>query len=107
MNIPTSADQGTLPVRSLLVVTLVGTLCFGAIVWHHARAKAELTSMPAQERYSLYERTLSTLHTTCSQVDGEALQEFCKQQAEFVSRLPECDASCLATCQRYLPRPTR
>lgn len=107
MNIATLAEQRPMSVRSMVLVSLVGTLCFGGILWHHSRAEAELMTMPAQERLSLYDRTLSTLSTTCAHAEGESLREFCQQQAMFLSRFPECDGSCQSACQRYLPRPTK
>ncbi len=107
MHIATSGEQRVLPLSSIVIVSLVGALCFGGILWHHTRAKAELMTMPAQDRYSLYEHTLSALHTACAHADGEQLREYCQQQAEFVSRFPECDANCQSVCRRYLPRPTK
>lgn len=107
MIVATPAEQRALPFRSIVSVTLAGLLCVGAIVWHHERAKSELMAMPAGERQSLYDRTLATLRTTCARADGEQLRGYCQQEAEFVSRFPECDASCQSTCQQYLPRPTK
>ena len=101
------AEQRTLPSSAIVTVTLIGLLCVGSIVWHHARVKSELLAMPSHERESLYERTLSTLRTTCVHTDGAEMHDYCQEQALFVSRFPECDATCQSTCQRYSPKPTK
>ena len=107
MNIAVPAEQSELPIRSIATVTLVALLSVGLIAWHHRRAQTELLAIPVQERTSLYERTLSTLQTTCSHAEGAELTAYCQTQALFVSRFPECDATCQSICNRYLPRATR
>jgi len=107
MNIAAPAEQRTLPLSSFATVALVVVLSAGLIAWHHRRAQVELQSMPTVERAALYERTLSTLRTTCPRADGAQLRDYCQQQALFVSRFPECDNQCQATCKAFLPRATR
>jgi cytochrome b pre-mRNA-processing protein 3 len=107
MNIAAPAEQRTLPFASVVTVALVVLLSVGLIAWHHRRAQAELQSMPTVERAALYERTLSTLRTTCPHADGVQLHDYCQEQAIFVSRFPECDAQCQATCREFLPRATK
>jgi cytochrome b pre-mRNA-processing protein 3 len=107
MNIAAPAEQRALPPRAILMVALVGLLCVGSIAWRYAQVKSELLAMPSHERQSLYERTLSTLRTTCVHADGTEMRDYCQEQATFVSRFPECDAACQSTCQRYRPKPTK
>jgi len=63
--------------------------------------------MPTTDRALLYERTLSTLGTTCTHAQGEEMSDYCQKQALFVSRFPECEAACQRICKQYLPRATR
>jgi cytochrome b pre-mRNA-processing protein 3 len=97
----------TLSLGSIAAWVLVAVTGVGAVFWSQTRASAELRAMPALERAALYARTLETLRTTCTQIQGSELLDYCRQQAEFVSRFPECDAACQGACQRLLPRPTK
>jgi hypothetical protein len=85
-----------------LVLAVIGTT-----YWSHRQAHADLLGIPTQERQSLYEHTLEALRTTCTRTIGEDLAQYCREQAQFVSQFPECDASCLALCRKYAPKPTK
>jgi hypothetical protein len=63
--------------------------------------------MPTEERQGLYERTLENLRTVCQAAHGEEQRSFCRDQADLVMRLPECDAACLGLAQQHLAPPTR
>lgn len=85
-----NSQKGTL---SWLIVALI-TAVFGVWVWESARSDRAARNLPPAERIALYERTLETLQTTCAHADDVELVKFCRQQAEFVLRLRECDDAC-------------
>ena len=63
--------------------------------------------VPAEERMSLYERTIATLRTTCAHSIGSELRDFCQGQASFLSGFPECNSECQRECEKLRPRPTK
>jgi hypothetical protein len=84
-------------------------LMIGAIltqVTDRRSERATIEQLPAGERQALYERTLQTLSTTCSEpVAG--LDKFCREQADFIVQFPECDNACVAMAQRHRSQATR
>jgi hypothetical protein len=89
---------------ALLVAGLAGW-------WANRRAETRaLLSLPAVERRALYERTLETLQSeACDAREGASgLREYCREQAEFIVRFPECDRACSELVKRTrLPSPAR
>jgi hypothetical protein len=72
-----------------------------------AETKA-ITALSEAERRALYERILRTLETTCDQAKRpHGLDDFCKEQAEFIVKFPECDAACASRAARFRPLPAR
>jgi hypothetical protein len=80
-----------------------------ATVWLHASdpERTALQRMPLDERQALYERTMRTLESTCAPANRPALIDFCRTQAEFVAKFPECDAACASLARKFRPQPTR
>jgi hypothetical protein len=64
-------------------------------------------TIPTEERRVLYGRILQTLREQCANNTTDALDDYCREQAEFVSRFPECDTSCRESVQRFAPHATR
>jgi len=107
MNTAALAEQRAGSNGLFVAVAIAGLLGAGASVWHQLGANAELNTMPTKERVPLYGRTLVTLRTNCVHATGPRLHGYCQEQAEFLSRFPECEAACQRTCQRYALRPTK
>jgi hypothetical protein len=61
-----------------------------------------IRELPEAERKALYERTLSTLETTCALRGSDGLAKYCRDQAELIVRFPECDRRCNASAERWL-----
>ena len=76
-------------------------------VFMRTRLSRELSELPEPERRALYERTLETLRSSCAQAPGPELAEYCRQQAEFIKRFPECDNECRALAARFASQPSR
>jgi hypothetical protein len=99
--------------RSRLIAAGVGAavaVLLALTSWWRGSGEEEhaLTQLPAAERRELYERTLHTLESTCApQARPPGLQRYCRQQAEFIVRFPECDQVCRELAGRDLPKPTR
>jgi len=101
-----STERRTLSLGAAIAAS-VGVLWVGSTFWSHQHAKKELMELPAEERVSLYERTLATLRTTCVHSIGSELRDFCQEQASFLSGFPECNSECQRECQKSRPRPTK
>lgn len=87
---------------------LVGVATAGLIAQYlHGRTNRELRDLPEADRRALYQRTLETLRTTCEHASGSQLTDYCRSQADFIERFPECDSECRELARRFHPQPTR
>jgi hypothetical protein len=67
-----------------------------------------LRSLPPPERQRVYQRTIEDLRLLCGPDRPGALRDHCRELAEIVAPLPECDAECVALVRPILtPAPTR
>jgi hypothetical protein len=74
----------------------------------HRAERGAIEQLPAQDRRALYERTLHTLRSSCDpRTLPDGLGDFCREQAEFVTQFPECDAACRALAKAHESKPTR
>jgi hypothetical protein len=93
-----------------MLAVLAATLFALMLIWS-ARQRGErdaLEQLPSSERRALYERTLHTLESSCDpQRQPRGLDDFCRDQADFVVQFPECDAACRTLAARHSPEPTR
>ena len=87
----------------------LGAAAFLLVTYSHLETGVdrELRGLPQHERATLYERTLTTLRTTCSSTRTDALLEYCREQAEFIERFPECDDGCRQLTSEFAALPTR
>jgi hypothetical protein len=77
-------------------------------VWNRTAEERAIRHLPAEERRALYDRTLRTLQDPCGAgKPTNGLEAFCREQAEFVLQLPECDATCTVLARRHLTTPSR
>ena len=98
-----------LPWLGLLAVALAA-LCavVGFLVWQTTAPGRSLSSLGEAERRVLHARTMDDLRTLCRPAPPEALRAHCRELAELVTPLPECDAECQALVRPLLaPAPTR
>jgi len=87
----------------MLALVLVGAIA----VLMYTRLDRELQDIPEAERRALYERILETLRTSCMHARGLAFSDYCRGQADFIRRFPECDSECRALAARFAPQPSR
>jgi hypothetical protein len=103
------AQVRRLPWPAALALVLI--LVVGAVGWLVLETTApgrSLRALPAAERREVYERTLDDLRTLCGPRRAAALRDHCRQLAELVAPLEECDAACEAVVRPILtPAPTR
>lgn len=84
--------------RGWWVVVAVALMAIAATLiaaWHSSRST--LAQLAEPERRALYESNWKNFSTSCLKVPepaGVALNDFCRQQAEVLQRLPECDPDC-------------
>lgn len=79
----------------------------GSGLWSYRQTQQELFALPSAERQSLYQHTIETLENICERTHGTELNEYCRTQAQFIARFPECGATCQEVCRRFSPRPTK
>ena len=94
-----------LGICSLFALAAVASVM--GLVAYQRSENAELRGLPLAERATLYERTLGSLNSTCMHTSSEALVSYCREQAQFLARFPECNNSCQQTCHQFFPRPTK
>jgi hypothetical protein len=94
-------------VVAFAIIALAAVASAVGVVAYQRSEAAEVRSLPSAERATLYERTLETLNSTCAHTRGEALVGYCREQAEFLARFPECNDDCQQTCRQFFPRPTK
>lgn len=108
---PRQAPQALRGRRALAIVVLVfAAVVLALLVWLRGPQAEEraIRRLPEGERRALYERTLRTLESSCEPSKRpKGLEDFCREQAEFVARFPDCDASCRAVAAKFRHLPSR
>ena len=72
----------------------------------HAEERA-LRNLPEADRRALYQRTLENVRTICASDARFRLEGYCRDQADLLLALPECDSPCKALVASYRQRATR
>lgn len=103
MPLSTKAPRGV--VWLVVVMTLLCAVALAVFV--HTRLDREISQLPESERRALYERTRETLRTSCAHARGPEVTEYCREQADFIQRFPECDSECRELAARFAPQPSR
>lgn len=73
------------------------------LVWNAGAERRGIRALPAQERQTLYRRTLDDLRTVCAAPDDD-LHSFCRRQANLALEFPDCDGDCQTLAARQLVR---
>jgi cytochrome b pre-mRNA-processing protein 3 len=95
-------------VVSLSVLVAAALVVTGVHFFGPDTERQAVHRLPKAERRALYERTLRTLEASCVPVArSPGLDDFCREQAEFLLNFPECDAACRTRAVRFYPPPTR
>src|SRR5262245_22493459 len=75
-----------------------GSLTCAVIVlwmaWSMTADRRAIARLPAEQRRVVYEHTLTSIRTMCTSLDDPAIRRRCREQAEFLTTFPECDAEC-------------
>jgi hypothetical protein len=66
-----------------------------------------LRNLPEADRQALYQRTMENVRALCGRAEGDRLEGYCRDQADLLLALPECDATCKALVANYRQRATR
>lgn len=97
--------------RRIAVAVAAAALVIALLAVMYLRGTAErraIARLPAPERRALYDRTLSTLRSTCNPHARPAgLEGYCADQAAFIQRFPECDSACEDLAAHLRDSPTR
>lgn len=67
----------------------------------------DIADVPETERRALYERTLETLRVSCADAAKPAFVNYCRQQADFIRRFPECNVECREVADHFATGPSR
>jgi hypothetical protein len=97
-----AVERPTLTWRSRTPVAVAfGVAALALIGWLvSAQPAATLRGLPADQRAQLAERTLANLRDVCH--GAERPRDFCREQANLVLQLPECDQVCRAQARDVL-----
>lgn len=79
----------------------------GLLVHRSTRPAAFLSTLSEPERKALYERSLRNLNDVCSSKSRGGIDAFCREQAELIVKLPDCDDECRKLASPHLKRPSR
>ena len=106
---PASTDRRTRTVVAVIAVALAVAALMGIVALRGPDAEqAAIHGLPPHERRVLYEQTLCTLTSTCTSARRSAgLDDFCRRQARFVVKFPECDTACASLAGKFRDVPTR
>lgn len=88
---------------ALLLVASIGALIVAPLSTGD-RELAAIRTLPGIEQRELYERTFQTLQSACGEPRAVGdLQEFCRHQAAFIRKFPQCDTACVALGEPFEP----
>jgi hypothetical protein len=106
VNLPAPSKRKTVAFVAIgIVIAATVTILW---LWNSDAERKAILNLPPSERRALYERTLRTLETTCNpQGRARGLDDFCRNQAEFIVRFPECDAACASVAEPHRSAPSR
>jgi hypothetical protein len=97
--------------QTAVIAVIIGLAVMAAFsvlwVWDRGSERRAIRTLPDGERRALYERTLENLRSVCALPESGDLQSFCRQQAELIVDLPECDAACRDLARDHRQRPSR
>lgn len=89
-------------VRLLLLLGVA--LVVGVWGWLRNADSRALASLDPDLRRELYVRSRAEAEVLCARPE---FKDECRARVEFLSRFPECDASCRELVARHLRQPTR
>ena len=86
-----------------------GLALVAGVALARAQQVRSVRSLPAADRVTLYQRTLTDVGTTCTSLESHdgALREHCIGQAQFLTLFPDCDARCQQLVASVLPHARR
>jgi len=101
----------TISKKPLLVAGILLALALLLAVWWWWGGRAErvaIADLDPQERAALYQRTLQNLRSTCEPPERpRGLDDYCRRQADFILKFPECDSACRSLANRQSNQPSR
>jgi hypothetical protein len=96
------------PLARATMGVLLALIVAAAWAWWSAREQRALLALPPTLRSEIYAHNMDDMRALCSSpATPEAFAARCQEQAHFLAEFPECDASCRALIEPYLPKPTR
>lgn len=101
------STEPTRSARDWIGPLVVLTLVTGIWIWQGYSDEATFVDMPEDVRRGLYLRTLENLRTVCPAPSDPVRTEFCREQADLLLRLPECDGECRELARRHTNGPAR
>jgi cytochrome b pre-mRNA-processing protein 3 len=94
--------------RGPILIGVAVVAALGLVAWLSGSQNTAAGPLREPEGGALYERTLGTLSRFCDpKRDLKGIDEFCRQQADFIIRFPQCDAACRALAAPHHSLPTR
>jgi len=91
-----------------MALALVAAVLLAFWVWHLGAERRAVWHLPAGERAEIYRRELADFQTFCGPTPrADALEQQCRERAEFILQFPECDGTCqrLTSGHRLVAKP--
>ena len=104
----TDAANSCVNRRSLLVAVgfcVAAALALAAAWWTANEDARDLRALPSGERTQIFGRTLQNLRALCDPAPPRSLRYYCRDQAAFILKFPECDDGCQDIARRHLTQP--
>jgi hypothetical protein len=104
-------EEDERPPRERWMGVAVGALAIvlgvGLWVWTQGSEGRAIQRLDPVQRHALYVSTLQALESTCQTERDTGLRAYCRQQAEFIRKFPECDEHCREVARIQLAEPAR
>jgi len=84
-----------------LIVGIAGAILL--LIHSEGAERRAIRDMPAPERQALFARTVQNLKSICSPA-GDAMRDFCREQAQLALEFQECDRACQELAGRQISR---
>ena len=79
-----------LHVAAVLVTLLVLTM----LDWKVGGERRALSKLPEPARRAIFDRTLESVESVCFSSHRYQFAEYCRVEASFLKKFPECDTDC-------------
>jgi hypothetical protein len=104
---PSAAEPRRIPILAVVVGAALAAMIAGMAIGQW-RGVDRIRSLPDGVRAAAYARALGDIEQTCAPPpENDPLRQHCREQAQYVTIFPECDATCRQLVEPLLPHARR